>query len=121
MEERSLWQDLRTVLKNIAGQWYAAEKDETMVFSVCETSSQEAAVTITDKNKNKSDTVYSVGAYLPESLEAIFYIDMGKDWHSKRWYKINEISPTNMRIIEISKSAERKEIGNEIFCTKKNA
>lgn len=121
MEEKSLWQDLRTVLKNIAGQWYAAEKDETMVFAVCESSSHEAAVTITDKNKNKSDTIYSVSTYLTEDLDAIFYIDMGRDWHSSHWFKIKEISPTNMRLIEMSKSAGRKEIGNEIFYTRKNA
>ncbi|MEP6750751.1 MAG: hypothetical protein ABJB86_23655, partial [Bacteroidota bacterium] len=118
MEERSLWQELRLLLTNIAGNWSNTE-GETMVFSVCEKSGQEGKLIVTDKSKNAITTVYSINTYLPENLEPIFYIDAGADWDSKRWYKIKEISPASMLLIEISKSAGRKEVGNEILYTKK--
>ena len=106
------------MLTNIAGNWYNAE-GETMAFSVCEKAGQEGKLVATDKNKNAVTTVYSINTYLPENLEPVFYIDTGTDWDSKRWYKIKGISQASMLLIEISKTAGRKEVGNEISYTKK--
>jgi hypothetical protein len=119
MEEKSLWQVLRMLLMNIAGDWYDTEKGETRGFSFCEKAGQEGQLIITDKNRNSVTTVYSVNTYMQENLEPVFYIDTGTDWDAKRWYKIKEISSDSLLLIEISKTVERKETGNEISYMKK--
>jgi hypothetical protein len=117
--EKPIWQELKDVLTTIAGQWYAEAPDQTLVFSFCEKPMQDAKLLTISKDKKSEENVYTVGAYLGDNLESLFYIDMGMFWDTKRWYKIKEISPAKMVIIEIEKAAGRKEISNEFSYTRK--
>jgi hypothetical protein len=113
MEETSIWQEKKDLLNNIAGHWYAEAADQTLIFSFCIPPAQEAALMIIEKNKPAAETVYSVGSYLGENIQSIYYIDMGAVWDKKRWYKIKEITSSKMLLTEIEKAAGRKEISSE--------
>jgi hypothetical protein len=119
MEEKSIWRELKDVLTTIVGHWYAEAADQTLIFSLCEKPMQDAKLLTINKDKKTMEDVYSVGAYLGDSLESLFYIDIGMFWDTKRWYKIKEISPAKMVIIEIEKAAGRKEISNEFSYIRK--
>ncbi len=119
MKEIRIWQELKDVLSMIAGRWYAEAVDQTLIFSVCELPSSEAKLITIEKNKTQVENIYSVGAYLGNELESLFYIDIGNHWDNKRWYKINQISSNKMTIVEIEKAAGRKEISNQFTFTRK--
>lgn len=80
---------------------------------------QDAKLVTINKDKKSEENVYTVGAYLGDNLESLFYIDIGMFWDTKRWYKIKEISSAAMVIIEIEKAAGRKEISNEFSYIRK--
>ncbi|HMC85959.1 MAG TPA: hypothetical protein VKI61_10550 [Chitinophagaceae bacterium] len=119
MEEKSLWQDRRTMLTNIAGKWNAAGSEDTLVFSAMEKGAPEAKLIITESGKAPVDTIYSLCSCLTQDLQAFFYIEMGNGWHNTRWFKVNEVTPAGMRLVEISKNTERKEMGGEIVYAKR--
>jgi len=115
MEEKSIWQAYRELLKTIAGNWHAEAIDQTLIFSSCDKPSREGNLITIDKNKKTSETVYSVGSYLGDNIESISFIEIGLNWDTKRWYKIKEITPAKMLLIEIEKAAGRKEISREFL------
>src|SRR5450432_3882172 len=107
MEEKSGWQQRKEILTMLAGHWYAASIDQNLVFSFCEKLSGEAPLNITNKGIRPVETVYSLGSYLGEDMEAQFFIDIGLLWASEQWYKIKELTATKMLLVEIEKAAGR--------------
>jgi hypothetical protein len=119
MIEKLVWPILQDVLTSLAGAWYAEETGQTLVFTFYRKPLSDAQLITIDKDNKPTENLYSVGAFLGDDLQSIFYIETGRNWDTKRWYKIKEITPASMIIVEIEKAAGRKEIGNEILYTRK--
>ena len=119
MAEDSIYQQYRDIKNKLVGHWYAEAVEQTLIFYFSEKPTDTEKLTMISKDLKTVDTFYSVGTYLDENIQSVFYIDIGLGWELKRYYKIKNLTSTKMSLIEIDKTAERKEMGNEFSYTRK--